>query len=88
MTYHLGAGYFEERDGTFVSQPKKYIDKVADTYNKLFDEDPSKGYKTPLDKNDHPELDTSEILIEGDMAAKYLTMATLCAAQTPNLATL
>ena len=26
-----------------------------------------------LDKNDHPELDTSEIL-EGDMAAKYLTM--------------
>ena len=25
-------------------------------------------YKTPLDKNDHPELDTSEIL-EGDMAA-------------------
>ena len=29
--------------------------------------------KPPLDKNDHPELDTSEIL-EGDMAAKYLTM--------------
>ena len=28
---------------------------------------------TPLDKNDHPELDTSEIL-EGDMASKYLTM--------------
>ena len=27
----------------------------------------------PLYKNDHPELDTSEIL-EGDMAAKYLTM--------------
>ena len=32
-----------------------------------------KGYKIPLYKNDHPELDTSEIL-EGDMAAKYLTM--------------
>ena len=32
-----------------------------------------KGHKTPLDKNDHPELDTSECL-EGDMAAKYLTM--------------
>ena len=28
---------------------------------------------TPLDKNDHKELETSEIL-EGDMAAKYLTM--------------
>ena len=73
MAYHLGADYFEDPDGTFVSQPKKYIDKLADTYKRLFNEDPPKGYKTPLDKNDHPELDTSEIL-EGDMAAKYLTM--------------
>ena len=73
FTYHLGADYFEDPDGTFVSQPKKYIDKLADTYNRLFNEEPPKGYKTPLDKNDHPELDTSEIL-EGDMAAKYLTM--------------
>ena len=73
LTYHLGADYFEDPDGTFVSQPKKYIDKLADTYKRLFNEDPPKGYKTPLDKNDHPELDTSEIL-EGDMAAKYLTM--------------
>ena len=73
MTYHLGADYFEDPDGTFASQPKKYIDKLADTYKRLFNEDPPKGYKTPLDKNDHPELDTSEIL-EGDMAAIYLTM--------------
>ena len=70
LTYHLGTDYFEDPDGTFVSQPKKYIDKLADTYMRLFNEDPPKGYKTPLDKNDHPELDTSEIL-EGDMAAKY-----------------
>ena len=73
LTYHLGADYFEDPDGTFVSQPKKYIDKLADTYKRLFNEDPPKGYKTPLDKNDHPELDTSEIL-EGDLAAKYLIM--------------
>ena len=51
----------EDPDGTFVSQPKKYIDMLADTYKRLFNEDPPK------------ELDTSEIL-EGDMAAKYLTM--------------
>ena len=73
LTHHLGADYFEDPDGTFVSQPKKYIDKLADTYKRLFNEDPPKGYKTPLDKNDHPELDTSAIL-EGDMASKYLTM--------------
>ena len=72
LNYHLGADYFEDPDGSFVSQPTNYIDKLADTYKRLFNDDPPKGYKTPLDKNDHPELDTSEIL-EGDMAAKYLT---------------
>ena len=51
----------------------KYIDKLAETYTRLLNEDPPKGYKTPLDKNDHPEFDTSEIL-EGDMTAKYLPM--------------
>ena len=56
-----------------VSQPRKYIDKLADTYKRLFNEDPPKGYKTPLDKNDHPELSTSEIL-QGNMTVKYLTM--------------
>ena len=45
LTYHLGADYFEDPDGTFVSQPKKYIDKLADTYKRLFKEDPPKGYK-------------------------------------------
>ena len=62
LSYHLGADYFEDPDGTFVSQPKKYIDKRADTYKRLLNEDPPKGYKNPLDKNDQPELDTSEIL--------------------------
>ena len=68
LTYHLGADYFEDPDGTFVSQPKKYIDKIADTYRRLLNEDPPKGNKTPLDKNDHSEI------LEGDMTAKYLTM--------------
>ena len=47
MTYHLGADYFEDPDGTFVSQPKKYIDKLSDTYKRLFNEDPPKGDRIP-----------------------------------------
>ena len=50
LTYHLGTDYFEDPDGTFVSQPKKYIDKLADTYRRLFNDDSPKGYKTPVDK--------------------------------------
>ena len=56
-----------------VSQPKKYIEKLKETYVRLFNTEPSKGLKTPLEKNDHPELDTSEIL-EGHEVNHYLTM--------------
>ena len=73
LNYHMGADYFEDPDGTFISQPRKYIDKLTDTYKRLINDDPPKGYKTTLDKNDHPEFDTSEIL-DGDTAAKYLTV--------------
>ena len=45
LTYHLSADYFEDPDGTFVSQPKKYIDKLADTYKRLFNEDPPKAIR-------------------------------------------
>ena len=69
LSYHLGADYFEDTDGTFVSQPRKYVDRLAETYKRLFNKEPPKGHKIPLDKNDHPELDTSEIL-EGHIAAQ------------------
>ena len=73
LTYHLGADYFQDPDGTIVSQPKKYIEKLKETYIRLFNTEPSKGLKTPLEKNDHSELDTSEIL-EGQEVNHFLTM--------------
>ena len=59
-----------------VSQSKKYIEKLKETYIRLFNTEPSKGLKTPLEKNDHPELDTSDIL-EGQQVNHYLTMPML-----------
>ena len=50
LTYHLGADYFQDPDGTMVSQPKKYIEKLKETYVRLFDTEPSKGLKIPLRK--------------------------------------
>ena len=48
-----------------ASHSKKYIDKLPESLKRVFNEDPPRGYKMPLDKNDHPELDTSEILEMG-----------------------
>ena len=35
LSYYLGGDYFQDPSGTFVSQPKKYIDMLTDTYERL-----------------------------------------------------
>ena len=63
LAYHLGADHFHDPDGTMVSQPKKYDEKLKETYIRLFNEEPPKGFKTPLDKNDRPEFDTNRLVV-------------------------
>ena len=48
LQYHLGCDYKLDKDGTLVAQPTKYVSK----------------WKSPLEKNDHPELDNSELCNE------------------------
>ena len=48
LTYHLGADYYQDPDGTMVSQPKKYIKKLKETYVRLFNAAPSKGLRTMI----------------------------------------
>ena len=43
------------------------------TYHSMFKQDPPKNMRTPLDKNDHPELDDTELLT-GESIQHYLTM--------------
>ena len=73
VTYHLGADCFHDPDGTMVCQPKKCIEKLKVTYIRLFNTEPSESLLTPLEKNDHQELDTTDIL-EGQQVNHYLNM--------------
>ena len=41
--------------------PKKYIEKTLDNYKRMFGRLPKKA-SSPLEKGDHPELDTTELL--------------------------
>ena len=63
--------YFRDKDGTLVQQPKKYIEKMVESYQQMFKEEPPK-YKTPLEPNDHPAIDES-IICEPQDVDKYLT---------------
>ena len=44
--------------------PRKYIQRMMDTYKRLFGKKPKALYSSPLEKGDHLEMDTSEELDE------------------------
>ena len=45
--------------------PKQYsVDRLLPTYEKMFGEKPKTRALSPLEQNDHPELDDSELLDE------------------------
>ena len=58
LTFHLGCNFFRDPDGTLAFGPKKYIDKMMDTYQQLFKSLP-KECSSPLEKNDHPRFRVS-----------------------------
>ena len=73
MTYHLGNDYFRDEDGTLCVGPRKYIEKMVVEYQRLFGSTPKRTVLSPLDKNDHPELDDSPLLND-DGIAKYQSL--------------
>ena len=73
LSHHLGADYTRDKDKTLVCQLKKYIDRLVDSYHSMFKQNPPKNMRTPLDKNDCPELDDTE-LFTGESIHHYLTM--------------
>jgi len=42
--------------------PRKYIEKMCTSFEQLFGHPPKQVVTSPIEKNDHPELDTSELL--------------------------
>jgi hypothetical protein len=64
ITYHLGCDFFRDSNGVMCSAPHKYIDKMISSYEQMFGCKPKTNVSSPLEKGDHPELDTSDLLDE------------------------
>ena len=73
LSHHLDADYIWDKDNTQACQPKKYIERLAESCHPMLKKNPTKNMRTPLDKNDHPELDDTELL-SGESIQHYLTM--------------
>jgi hypothetical protein len=62
IAFHLGCDFFRDDKGILCMAPKKYIKKMMMGYAQMFGEKPLSKVHSPLEKGDHPELDTSELL--------------------------
>ena len=73
ISYHLGCDFVHDEDKVLCIQPRKYIEQMVETYVRMFGEKPKELYSSPLDKGDHPELDTSDLL-DANRIQKYQSM--------------
>jgi hypothetical protein len=72
ISYHLGGNFDRDNDGTLRYGPRKYIEKIIDSFEKLYGQKP-KEFTSPLEKGDHPEVDDSPELDE-DGVKRYQSM--------------
>jgi hypothetical protein len=63
ITFHLGCD-FEREDGILCMSPQQYIERMISQYERMFASKPRTSFTSPLEKNDHPEIDTSDFLDE------------------------
>ena len=64
IKHHLGCDFSRDENGILCFAPRKYVEKMADSCYNMFGHKPKLIYMSPLEKGDHPELDTSEYLDE------------------------
>ena len=62
IQYHLRCDFSCDEDGTLCMAPKKYIERIVDAYKRMFGQSSFTKYHSSLEKGDHPEIDTSELL--------------------------
>ena len=63
-TILVGCNYKLDKDGTLVAQHTGYINKILESYKKMFPNENFINARSPPEKNDHPELDNSELCNE------------------------
>ena len=63
LEYHLGCTYKKDPNATLAADPRRYVNKILESYERMFKEKPRKS-RPPLEGGDHPELHTPELCDE------------------------
>jgi hypothetical protein len=77
LAFHLGCAFFRDDKGILCMAPKQYIEKMMMGYEQMFGEKPLSKVHSPLEKGDHPELDTLELLDETGVQQFQLLIGSL-----------
>ena len=72
LDYHFGCSYKQDPDGTLVADPRKYVSKIIESYEKMFSTRLKKA-RPPLEAGDHPERDLSDFCNEEEFK-QYQTL--------------
>ena len=75
-SYHLGGDLFHDDDGTLCFDSQTYSKRLVSNFESLFNKAPKPSF-SPLDHEDRPELDTSE-LYGPDDTAKFQSLIGAC----------
>ena len=75
-SYHLGADFFRYDDGTLSMGAQTYSKHLCANFESLYGE-PPRAVFSPLDHEDHPELDDSP-LCGPDATAKFQSLIRAC----------
>ena len=67
ISYHLGYYFGRDDDGTLHFSPRKCTKKMIDFHFNMFRSKLKLNFMSPLEKGDHPELDTQEHLCQDGM---------------------
>ena len=73
MLHHLGCDFGRDDDGTLHLSPHKCVKKMIGWHFNVFWSKPKLNFMWPLEKDDYPELDTSERLDQESMQ-KYQSL--------------
>ena len=75
-TYNLKADFYRNDNGTLCFSAQTYAKRLCTSFESLFKQQP-KMYFTPLDSEDHPELDDTP-LCSPDDTAKFQSLIGAC----------
>jgi hypothetical protein len=64
IDYHLGMTFCRNNRNDLCISPQHYIEKMVESYKQMLNEYPLSKANSPLDSNDHPEVNTSKFLDE------------------------